>query len=385
VLPTGRNLFAIDPRAIPSRSAVALAERAADDLLRRHLQDQGDWPRTLVLDLWGSASLRTGGEDFALALVLMGARPVWDEGSARVTGIEVLPLALLDRPRVDVTLRISGLFRDTFEAQILLFDAAVRLIAGRDEAADWNGIAAAARGLEGEALRRATARVYGTAPGDYGAGVTAPLADGTWQERADLGAAYLAGSAYAYGSDLDGASDEAAFAARVAGADAFVHVQDHRETDLLDSPEYAAHEGGFAAAADRLGQCPALYHLDTSTPEAPRTRTLGEEVVRVVRGRVANPAWIAGMMRHGYRGGAEIARALEGLCGFAATLPMRLDAQFDLVFDATLGNDAVDAFLREANPEARAAMAARLREAIRRDLWRPRRNAVAAALDEAGA
>ena len=382
VLPTGRNLFAIDPRAVPTRSALALAEAAAADLLRRHLQDNGDWPRTLVLDLWGSASLRTGGEDFCLALVLMGARPVWDEGSARVTGIEVLPLAVLDRPRVDVTLRISGLFRDTFETQIALFDAAVRLIAARDEPADWNQAAAAARGLEGAALRRATARVYGTAPGDYGAGTTAPLADGSWHDRADLGDAYLAGSAHAYGRDLDGAADTAAFAARVAGADAFVHAQDHAETDLLDSPEYAAHAGGFAAAADRLGQSPALYHLDTSQPEAPRTRTLGEELARVVRGRAANPAWIAGMMRHGYRGAAEIARTLETLCGFAATLPQRLDRQFDLVFDATIGDAAVDAFLRAANPQARAAMAARLREAIRRDLWRPRRNTVVAALDD---
>ncbi len=382
VLPTGRNLFAIDPRAVPTRSALALAGRAAADLLRRHMQDNGDWPRALVLDLWGSASLRTGGEDFCLALVLMGARPVWDEGSARVTGIEVLPLAVLDRPRVDVTLRISGLFRDTFETQIALFDAAVRLIAARDEAADWNPAAAAARGLEGAALRRATARVYGTAPGDYGAGITAPLADGSWHDRAELGAAYLAGSAHAYGRDLDGAADAGAFAARIAGADAFVHAQDHAETDLLDSGEYAAHEGGFAAAADGLGQQPALYHLDTSQPEAPRTRTLGEELARVVRGRVANPVWIAGMMRHGYRGGAEIARSLEALCGFAATLPQRLDRQFDLVFDATLGDAAVDGFLRAANPAARAAMAARLREAISRDLWRPRRNAVAAALDD---
>ena len=382
VLPTGRNLFAIDPRAVPTRSALALAERAAADLLRRHLQDHGDWPRALVLDLWGSASLRTGGEDFCLALVLMGARPVWDEGSARVTGIEVMPLALLDRPRVDVTLRISGLFRDIFDTQIALFDAAVRLIAARDEPSDWNPLAAAARGLKETALRRATARVYGAAPGDYGAGTTAPLAGGTWQNRADLGAAYLSGSAFAYGRDLDGAADEAAFAARVAAADAFVHAQDHRETDLLDSAEYAAHEGGFAAAADGLGQQPALYHLDTSQPDAPRTRTLGEELARVVRGRAANPVWIAGMMRHGYRGAAEIARSLEALCGFAATLPQRLDRQFDLVFDATLGDAAVDAFLRAANPEARAAMAARLREAMRRDLWRPRRNAVAAALDD---
>jgi cobaltochelatase CobN len=374
VLPTGRNLFAIDPRAVPTRSAVALAERAADDLLRRHLQDHGDWPRALVIDLWGSATLRTGGEDFALALLLLGARPVWDEGSARVSGVEILPLAVLDRPRVDVTLRISGLFRDAFEAQILLFDAAVRAVAARDEAGDFNQLAAAARGLDGAALRRATARVFGAAPGGYGAGVSDVLERGAWRQRDELGDAYLAASAHAYGHDLLGVADAEGFSSRVAAADAFVHVRDHAETDLLEGTEHAAHEGGFAAAAARLGAAPALYHLDTSRPEAPRSRTVAEEIARVARGRAANPAWLAGMMRHGYRGASEIARALDGLHGFAATLPQRFDAQFDLLFDATLGDAAVDAFLRAKNPDAREAMAAKFRDALRRDLWRPRRN-----------
>jgi cobaltochelatase CobN len=377
VLPTGRNLFTIDPRAVPNRSALILAELAAAELLRRHLQDHGEYPRSLVIDLWGSATMRTGGEDFALALVLMGARPVWDDGSARVSGIEILPLALLDRPRIDVTLRISGLFRDAFEAQILLFDAAVRAVAARDEAADWNPLAAAARGLEGEALQHATARVFGAAPGDYGAGVTALVDRGAWQKQAELAASYLAASGHAYGKDREGVADTHAFAARVAAADVFVHQQDHAETDLLDSPDYAAHEGGFAAAAASLGGTPALYHTDTSRPDAPRVRTVAEEIARVVRGRAANPAWLAGMMRHGYRGASEIARAVDGLHAFAATLPQRLDPQFDLLLDATLGDPMVDGFLRQANPAARAAMAERFRDALRRDLWRPRRNVVA--------
>ncbi len=376
VLPTGRNLSAVDPRAIPTRSAVVLAERAAEDLVRRHLQDHGDWPRSLVIDLWGSTTMRTGGEDLALALVLLGARPIWDEGSARVTGIEVLPLAVIDRPRIDVTLRISGLFRDAFEAQVLLFDAAVRAIAARDEDAAWNPLVIATRGLEGDALRQATARVFGAPFGAYGAGVTHLVERGEWQERDKLGACYLAASAFAFGKDLDGRPDAGGFAARVAASDAFVHQQDHRETDLLDGAEFAAHEGGFAAAADRLGVAPALYHLDTSQPETPHTRTLTEELHRVVRGRAANPAWIAGMMRHGYRGAAEIARSLEGLVGFAATLPQRLDQQFDLMFDATLGDPTVDAFLQAANPAARTAMVMRFREVADRDLWRSRRNAV---------
>jgi cobaltochelatase CobN len=376
VLPTGRNLASVDPRAIPTRSAVVLAERAAEELLRRYLQDHGDWPRSLVLDLWGSTTMRTGGEDLALALVLLGARPIWDAGSARVTGIEVMPLAVIDRPRIDVTLRISGLFRDAFEAQVLLFDAAVRAIAARDEDAAWNPLAMAAHGLQGDALRHATARVFGGPFGAYGAGVTHLIERGDWRQRDELGASYLAASAFAYGRDLDATSAEGDFAARVAAADAFVHQQDHRETDLLEGAEFAAHEGGFAAAADGLGKAPALYHLDTSQPETPRARTLSEELHRVVRGRAANPAWIAGMMRHGYRGAAEIARSLEGLVGFAATLPQRLDQQFDLLFDATLGDPAVDAFLQAANPIARAAMVTRFRDAAARDLWRSRRNAV---------
>jgi cobaltochelatase CobN len=377
VLPTGRNLYAVDPRAVPTRSAVVLAEKAAKELLCRHVQDHGDWPRALVMDVWGSATMRTGGEDLALALLLMGARPVWDQGSNRVTGIAILAVAELEHPRVDVTLRISGLFRDAFEPQIALFDEAVRAVAARDEPDDLNPLATSARGLEGDAWRRITARIYGAAPGDYGAGVTERVERGAWQRRADLGRDYLAASATAYGKGIDGLADADGFAARIRQADAFLHQQDHAEIDLLDSLDYAAYEGGFAAAAAKLGNTPALYHTDISRPEAPRVRTLVEEIARIVRGRAANPNWIEGMMRHGYRGAAEVTRSVEGLFAFAATLPARLDPQFDALYDATLGSDEVDGFLRRENPAAREAMAARFNEAIRRDLWRPRRNSVA--------
>ena len=212
--------------------------------------------------------------------------------------------------------RISGLFRDAFETQIALFDEAIRAIAARDEPADWNPLAASVRGLEGEAWRRATARIYGAAPGDYGAGVATRVERGAWEARADLGLDYLAASATAYGKGIDGKTDADGFAARVRGADAFLHQQDHAEIDLLDSLDYAAYEGGFAAAADRLGAAPALYHTDISRPEAPRVRTLVEEIARIVRGRAANPRWIEGMMRHGYRGAAEVTRSVEGLFAF---------------------------------------------------------------------
>ena len=353
VLPTGRNLCSLDPRAVPTRSAVALAERAASALLRRHLQDHGEHLRTVVVDLWGSTGLRTGGEDLALALLLLGVRPVWDEGSARVAGFTVEPLATLDRPRVDVTLRISGLFRDIFEAQVALFDAAVRAVADRDERPDWNPLAGSAD----------TRRVFGALPGGYGAG------DGSAQ-------GWLAASAGVYGRASG--TDGRALAARVRDADAFLHVQDTRETDLLEGPDWAAHEGGFAAAARLLGGAPALYHMDTSGAET-RVRTVAEEIRRVVRGRASNPAWIAGLMRHGYRGAAEMARTVQGLCAFAAALPDRFDPQFDLLWDATLGDPAVDSFLRGANPDARADMAARFQAVRAAGLWHPRLNDVATA------
>ena len=380
VLPTGRNMFTIDPRGVPTGSAMVLARRTADELIRRHLQEMGDWPRALMIDLWGSATMRTGGEDLALALVLVGAEPVWNEGSSRVTGFEIVPADRLGRPRVDVTLRISGLFRDAFEAQIAMFDAVVRAIGRRQESGDVNPLAGAAGDLDEAAFRKATTRIYGAAPGAYGAGVSALIETGAWTGRDELGDSYLASSANAYGQGLDGRADPEGFSDRVQNADALVHGQDHREVDLLDSTDFAAHEGGFIAAANRLGAEPRVYHLDTADPEAPRARTLREEINRIVRGRASNPAWIAGMMRHGYRGGAEIARSLEGVFAFAATMPDRLDRQFDRIFDATLGDNDVDAFLKQVNPAARGAMIDRFNEAVERGLWQPRRNSTTAIL-----
>jgi cobaltochelatase CobN len=366
VLPTGRVLTPTDPRAMPTRAALALAERSVALLLRRHLQDHGEELRRIVLDVWGSASLRTGGEDIALALLLLGTKPLWDDGSHRVSGFEIVPLAVLNRPRVDVTLRVSGLFRDAFATQIALFDAAVRAVAARDEAPDWNPLA-------GLTLRHDTARVFGAAPGTFGTGIEDQLARLAFAGRAELGEAWLAASGVAYGQDIDGAALPEQFAGLVAAAQAFVHHQDQAESDLLDAT-HAAHEGGFAAAAHSLGGTPALYRADTSRPEAPRLATLAEDLARVVRGRAANPAWIAGQMRHDYRGAAEIARAVQGLVAFAATLPFRIDSLFDLIYDSTLGNPEVDAFLLAANPGAHADMAARFTEARARDWWRPRRN-----------
>jgi cobaltochelatase CobN len=376
VLPTGRNLTTIDPRAIPTRTAAVIGARAADEVVKRYLQDHGDYPRSLVLDLWASASLRTGGDDLAQGLAYLGVRPVWDMGSNRVTGVEAIPQAKLDRPRIDVTLRISGLFRDIFQSQIALFEMAVRLVAGLDEDDAWNPLAAARR--RGENLDR----IYGGAPGTYGAAAAATLLDGAWETRDDVGTAYLAATSHAFGANIDTGEANAGFRDRIVSADALVHPQDDRERDVLDGDGVADFVGGFAAAAAMLGREPALYHLDTSETEAPRVRAFSEEVARIVRGRLTNPRWIAGMLGHGHRGVAEIAQGIDALYAFAVSARSVAPGHlFDAVHDALFHDEATARAMLDANPAAVRAMAERLEDAIARGLWTPRRNAVRGELE----
>ncbi len=370
VLPTGRNLTSIDPRAIPTRTAHAIGKRAADEVVRRYLQDHGEHPRALVIDLWASASLRTGGDDLAQAFAYLGVQPVWDKNSSRVTGIEVLPTAVLDRPRIDVTLRISGLFRDIFESQIALFDLAVRKVAAHDEEAADNPLAEAAR--KGEDL----SRIFGGAPGSYGARAGDLALDGAWKDRADLGEAYLAGATHAYGGSERAAGET--FRQIVAGADALVHPQDDRERDVLDGDGVADFAGGFAAAAALLGNDPELYHLDTSATGAPRARRLSEEIARVVRGRLTNPRWIAGMLAHGHRGVAEIAHGVDALYAFSATANAVSGTLFDATHAALIADEPVFAAMKSANPAATQAIVDRLQDALARGLWVTRRNSVLA-------
>jgi cobaltochelatase CobN len=369
VLPTGRNLFAIDPRAVPTRNAWEIGRRTAEDVVARYAQDHGDWPRRIVLDLWGSASMRTGGEEIAQAFALIGARPKWDFASSRVNGFEILPLAMLGRPRVDVTIRISGLFRDVFPTQIALLDAAFRAVAALDET-----------GAENPLAGEPASCIFGAAPGHYGAGLGGLLAIGDWGERAELGRAYLDATNYAYEGAGEGRAARGAFGERVARADAFVHVQDMAGQDVLDSDAFAEHEGGFAAAAAMTGATPEIYHVDSTRPERIAVRPIRQEIARVLRARATNPRWIAGQMRHGHRGATEIAETLDNLFAYAALTDAVESRQFDLYFDATLGDEAVRGFLVAANPLAAKGMAAKFTEARRRGYWISRRNSSAAIL-----
>ncbi len=373
VLPTGRNLYTTDPRSVPTRAAYTQGVKLAEELVRRHLQEEGDYPKGLIVDLWGSATMRTAGEEFAMALHLLGVKPLWDKGSERVSGIEVLPITDLSRPRLDVTLRVSGLFRDVFPTLSALYGQAVRALTKRDEAPDWNPYAG----------QEPAARVYGPAPGSYGLNMTHLSETYTDEARVQAGEAWLDASSFA----LEGehiAQDKDGISQRVANADSFVHLQDLTETDLLLANDYATHEAGFAAAKKITGGTAQLYHLDNTNPDNPRARTLPEEISRVVYARAANPGWIAGMQRHGFRGAAEIAATLDHMASFAHLSGTVAPHLFDLYHDATLGNEEVDAFLQQANPQAHQAMQDRFRALLEAGLWHTRRNSIRADLEGLG-
>jgi cobaltochelatase CobN len=371
VLPTGRNLYSVDPRAVPSRTAHAQGVKLAEELLRRYLQDHGDWPQSLVVDLWGSATMRTAGEEFAMALHLAGLAPRWDVGSERVTGFEILPVAALNRPRVDITLRVSGLFRDVFPGLTQLFEAGVAALADSHEREGDNPYVAR------------VARVFGPRPGHYGLGMGRLLDDFSADGRKALGEAWLAGSEWTIDATGAAQRQRAVLEARVLAADGFAHIQDLAETDLLLASDYASHEGGFAAAVASLGgQAPTLYHLDATRPDAPQARTLPEEIARVVRARAANPDWIDGMMRHRFRGAAEIAATLDHLAAFAHLTRAVPGHLFDLYHDATLGRAHVTDFMTEENPAALAALRARFQALHDAGLWTTRRNSIAAMMED---
>jgi cobaltochelatase CobN len=398
VLPTGRNFYSVDTRAVPTPAAWLLGWKSAQMLVERFAQDHGSYPKRMALSAWGTATMRTGGDDIAQCLALMGVRPVWDAASHRVTGFEILPATLLDRPRVDVTLRVSGFFRDAFPGLIDLVDRAARAVAALDEPDAVNPLGAHVRATTAEliadglsapaARRRASFRVFGAKPGAYGAGLQALIDESGWSGPEDLAEAFLAWGGYAYGSDADGGAAEGLEARdRLSGllaqVEAVVHNQDNREHDLLDSDDYYQFEGGLAVTVATLkGGRPAIYHNDHSRPEFPRIQRLEEELAKIVRGRAANPKWLAGVKRHGYKGAAEIAATVDYMFAFQATTGLVSAAHFDALYQAYLVDQETREFIRDSNPAALREIAQRFDEAIRRGLWQPRSNQAGSILEE---
>lgn len=386
VLPTGRNFYSVDPKAVPSRLAWETGQALADSLLARYRDDNGDWPQSVGLSLWGTSAMRTSGDDVAEALALLGVRPVWDDASRRVNGLEPIPLAELDRPRVDVTLRISGFFRDAFPHVIGLLDDAVRLVAGLDEPAEANFVRAhaqadlAAHGDE----RRATTRIFGSRPGTYGAGLLQLIDSRDWRTDADLAEVYTVWGGYAYGRGLEGrpAREEMETAyKRIAVA---AKNTDTREHDIADSDDYFQYHGGMVATVKALkGKAPEAYIGDSTRPETVRTRTLVEETSRVFRARVVNPRWIEAMRRHGYKGAFELAATVDYLFGYDATTGVVADWMYDKLAQAYVLDPENRAFLQEANPWALHGIAERLLEAESRGMWEKPDAETLAALREA--
>ncbi len=372
VLPTGRNFYSVDPKAIPSRLAWETGTALATSLVDRYLADTGHYPRTVGLTVWGTSAMRTQGDDIAEVLALLGIRPLWDDASRRVTGFEVMTIEELGRPRVDVTVRISGFFRDAFPHVIALLDDAIRAVAALDEPADVNPLRAHVQVDVAESgdERRATSRIFGSKPGAYGAGLL-PLIDArNWRSDADLAEVYAVWGGYAYGRGLEGREARAEMQTAFARIEVAAKNQDNREHDIVDSDDYFQYHGGMVTMVRHLtGQSPAAYVGDSHVPDAVRTRTLGEETHRVFRSRVVNPRWIAAMQRHGYKGAFEMAATVDYLFGFDATAGVVDDWMYESLAAEYVFDPAVAEFMRASNPWALRGISERLLEAADRGLW----------------
>lgn len=380
VLPTGRNFYSIDNRAIPTRSAWELGQQSAELLVQRYMQEHGDYPKQMGISVWGTSTMRTGGDDIAQAFALMGIRPVWAEASNRVVDIEVIPAMQMGRPRVDVTLRISGFFRDAFPNVAKLFDTAVNALASYDEPGDMNTIrlniednkqALIEQGCNKEqAQQQSQWRVFGSKPDAYGAGLQGLIDERVWDNQADLAKAYVNWGGYVYTQDNFGGEAFQEFETRLSQLDVVVQNQDNREHDILDSDDYYQFQGGMSNAVRVLkGDMPEVYHGDHSNPAAPKIKTLKEELNKVVRSRVVNPKWISAMQQHGYKGAFEMAASVDYLFAYDATTDFIDDYQYEMVTDALLLEETNKEFLRQHNPHAMKEMTERLLEAQQRGLW----------------
>ncbi|HYT37871.1 MAG TPA: cobaltochelatase subunit CobN, partial [Acidimicrobiia bacterium] len=361
VLPTGRNFYSVDPKTLPTKAAWDVGRALADAVCARHRRETGAWPASVGLVVWGTAAMRTHGDDIGEALALLGARPVWAEESGRVTGVEPVPLEELGRPRIDVTLRISGFFRDAFPHLVHLVDEAVEMVRDLDEPPDLNFVRA-----HGD-----DHRIFGAKPGAYGSGILALLDSKDWESDGDLATVYLAWSGYAYGRSGYGVPAPEAMRRRFSLIDVAVKNQDNREHDIFDSDDYLQEHGGMVATVRALrgGQAPQAFFGDSADPERPRVRTLAEEARRVVRSRVLNPRWISAMMRHGYKGAFEMAATVDYLYGYDATARIGEDWMYEQVTQAYVADPEVRKFFAASNPWALQGIAERLLEAAARELW----------------
>ena len=366
VLPTGRNFYSLDPRAIPSVLSYEVGSKLAQSTVEKFLSEEGRYPKSVGLVVWGTATMRTAGDDISHALALMGVEPLWDEVNARVTGLKVIDREVLGRPRVGVTIRISGFFRDAFPNLIELFNRAVELVELLDEPDEFNPLACEFR----NSIERVDPRVFGPKPGGYGVGILALLESGQWEGIDDLGEVFLKWSEYSYSDSLEGILSQASIRRRIAGIEIAVKNQDNREHDIFDSDDYMQEHGGLVAAIKHLsGSSPKAYFGDSSNPVSPKLKTLAQEAAKVMRSRVLNPKWIGAMQNHGYKGAFEMAATVDYVFGYDATTGVVDDWMYEGITQKYVGDSQVRDFFKEHNPHALESIALRLTEAQQRGLW----------------
>lgn len=380
ILPTGRNFYSVDPQAIPSPAAWKVGVDLGDALLARYLADEGKYPESIGIVIWGSPTMRTKGDDIAEILYLMGVKPVWEEKSGRVKGLSIIPLKELKRPRIDVTLRISGLFRDAFPNLVALLDKAVETTAGLEEKDDDNYLAKHVRqeteenvkaGMDEETAREfAGFRIFGCRPGAYGAGVSNVIEAKNWQDEKDLGQVYVTWGGYAYGRKVYGKTVPEVFRKRLSRLDLTVKNEDTREHDFLDSDDFYSYHGGMIAAVKAFkGKLPQSYSGDSSDPNRVKMRSTAEETKHIFRSRVLNPKWIAGMRRHGYKGAGDLSALVDNIFGWDATAEVMEDWMYERLAKTYALDPAMQEWFKKVNPYALQNIAERLLEAVKRGMW----------------
>ena len=381
ILPTGRNFYSVDPKTIPSPAAWETGKQLAQSLLDKYLEEEGAYPEMVGLVVWGTSAMRTHGDDIAQILHLLGVRPKWQAESRRVLGLEVIPLEELGRPRIDVTVRISGFFRDAFPNLINLLDQGVQLVAGLDESPEHNYVVKhlgedlsrpdeTPQDASGTPRSRSLFRIFGSKPGTYGAGILPVLDERNWETVQDLAEVYTAWGGYAYTEEDHGVNARPQFRRRFGQIVVAAKNQDTREHDIFDSDDYMQYHGGMIATVRALtGRSPRQFFGDSSDPSRARTRDLQDEARRVFRSRVVNPKWIDSMKRHGYKGAFELAATVDYMFGYDATAQVIEDWMYEDVTESYVLDSETQKFFQQSNPWALKGIVERLLEAIERGMW----------------